>query len=227
MQVAPTTLQWAELEYLALRHAELSEASLHRITEHVIKRGAAASLRTLDLTGARVHGREFSKLEAGLHQCTALCKLALGGNPCFGLIGAQSLASALPVLSSCLQELDLAGSELRDDGLRALGAGVGAGLRQLRVLRLGSNKISDAGLREWSALPPCVPRLAELGLEHNLIALRQEAAAAFCGFLSQQTRVRAVDLRWQGVAVLSAGRLRVRKHTQKLAREGRRVVVEM
>jgi hypothetical protein len=220
----PKTPQWAELECLALRHAELWAQHLHRITEHVIQRGAAASLRTLDLTGARVDGRIFFHLETGLKQCTALRKLALGGNPCLGLLGAQSLASALPALSSCLQELDLADSDLRDDGLRALGAGLAAGLEQLQVLRLGSNKISDAGLREWFAVPPRVPRLTELALESNAIALRKEAAEALCSFLSQQTRVRAVDLRGQGVTVLSAGRLKVRKHAQALAREARRVV---
>lgn len=221
----PKTPQWAKLECLALRHAELWLVHLQRITEHVIQGGAAASLRTLDLTGARVDGRIFSHLEAGLKQCTALRKLALGGNPCLGLLGAQSLASALPALSSCLQVLDLADSDLRDDGLRALGAGLAAGLEQLQVLRLGSNKISDAGLREWSAVPPRVPRLTELALERNAIALRKEAAEALCGFLSQQTRVRAVDLRGQGVTVLSAGRLQVRKHAQALAREARQVVV--
>jgi hypothetical protein len=219
--------QWAGLERLALRHVKLTPTSLVRITRHLLQRGAAETLQTLDLTGSRLSGHQFPALQAGLKQCSALRRLKLGRNAWFGYLGAHGLASVLPALSPCLQELDLSGSDLQDDGLVVLCGGVGQGLQELKVLRLGSNGITDKALAHLLALVQRVPRLQELGLEDNKIVLRAPVAGAFARFLAQQEELRAVDLRAQGGAVLSAGRLALRKAEKRLVGDGRRLVVSM
>ncbi len=123
---------------------------------------AGLPLRYLGLEGNRVGGPRLAGLTraADLFRVEALNLAATGLTP-------SSLRAALTGLTTAaVEELDLGGNELHDEGAEVL-AGC-TGLASLRGLRLDANQISDAGVTAL-ARAPHLDRLTVLDLSNNPI----------------------------------------------------------
>lgn len=113
-------------------------------------------LRTLDLVQCGLRARHVEPLVDALVR-SGVQRVYLGGNR----LGPSAGRMLRPLLTK-LNALYLSAAHLGDDGLRGLLAGVEA--VSLRVLALGSNGISDSGLRSLIELARRNPQLANIEL---------------------------------------------------------------
>ena len=158
-----------------------------------------AGLRRLDLSG-RGNG-----LGRGLE--ALLGALALPHLEALGLRGGAIRERGAGLLTRAaahdtlarLQELDLTGCGLKDDGLAALAT---ARLPELRVLNLSANTIGAAGLAALAA-SPLLASVRDLDLANNKCQNAGAVALAACPHLAGLERLR-LYYNWMGVGGLRA-----------------------
>jgi len=150
------------------------------------------NLETLHLDHNEVDDEGLHALVAGLINCHDLTSLYLNENGLITGVGLRSLSTLLQSDNCCLEHLDLDQTNIDNDGVAVLAAGL-ARLPTLKKLHLSDNRISDEGLQALVRGLGSCNLLEELYLSRNILLGSILGMRALCTLL-QRTNMQLLFL---------------------------------
>eukprot|EP00985_Skeletonema_marinoi_P014345 scaffold7266_cov121-Skeletonema_marinoi.AAC.7 len=176
---------------------------LHLSTSNIGRNGCVAlgnalegmrnpNFATLDLGHNNIDDEGLHALVGGLINCHNLTSLYLHRNELITGVGLRSLSTLLQSDSCCLEHLDLEQTNMDNDGVAVLAAGL-ARLPTLKKLDLSNNRIGDQGLQALVGGLGCCNLLEELYLSRNML-LGSGLGMRSLGTLLQRTNMQSLFL---------------------------------
>ncbi|KAK1734345.1 leucine-rich repeat protein, partial [Skeletonema marinoi] len=150
------------------------------------------NLATLNIGSNNIDDEGLHALVGGLINCHNLTSLYLHRNELITEAGLRSLSTLLQSDSCCLEHLDLEQTNMDNDGVAVLAAGL-ARLPTLKKLDLSNNRIGDQGLQALVGGLGCCNLLEELYLSRNML-LGSGLGMRSLGTLVQRTNMQSLFL---------------------------------